>query len=341
VPQSSATVAASFTVLDVSGTGTQPQGTVAKAIEMCRKSLNMAKQQQAAPPLTSAPFAQRDMRQSERKFHQASREGQTHVPHINFHGAMAQGMGPVHIPAVQEACQNCISNAALRPTFESQCKVIASLEEELSRLRLQRDEQLAESAREHDKLMREIDNAQKQYREDVLSHSQQQKELQRLRTLMRFSQLKRDSDKLQETYQRVDALENELRKVMREGPRADAEELRRLRSLKQFVRSLRLENVPADLLPPLPESKQSEPAAVLQSDSDVSFSTITARMQQYLERRRRVQEAQENSARSPPGPTSQVPSVRNPPRDALQQFRIRPTTAPSRSKGVARSAVQA
>ncbi|CUG86949.1 Hypothetical protein, putative, partial [Bodo saltans] len=62
----------------------------------------------------------------------------------------------------------------------------------------------------------------------------------RLRTLMRFSQLKRDSDKLQETFVRIDELENRLRQVHAQHQRdaLDREDLRRLRIVELQVKKV-------------------------------------------------------------------------------------------------------
>jgi hypothetical protein len=274
------------------------------------------------------------------------------------------------------------------PAWKAQLQIIASLEAENTILRRQRDEQLAHAQKEHERLLQEVEEARDKLEEGSAHWSEKQKELNRLRVLMRFSQLKRDSDKLQETYKRVDELENLLRRSHQNDQRSaiDRDDLKRLKLLEIHTAAVfdgvaPVSSIPPHLLrrthqssvvssqaaaapaasvparsavvrpstaklsrpstpssiptepqtggssgkvpdssissgaplrsastgPSAPAAQENEtvvarseptaaglpeqpPPAAPASDADVSFSTITERMQQYLERRKRQKE---------------------------------------------------
>ena len=261
--------------------------------------------------------------------------------------------------------------------WKAQLQIIASLEAENTILRRQRDDQLAHANKEQERLLQEVEDARDKLEEGSAHWNEKQKELNRLRVLMRFSQLKRDSDKLQETYKRVDELENLLRRSHQSDQRnaIDRDDLKRLKLLEMHVTAVydgaaTMSSIPPQLLrrtaasgvtnahplasgsgpsasqpsksavvrpstaklsrpstptiatdpvvakladerPSAPQSPlretssrpldstaekvdQPSPAAAaapaVVAEADVSFSTITERMQQYLERRKRQKE---------------------------------------------------
>lgn len=132
------------------------------------------------------------------------------------------------------------SSASLREAMDAQQEIIQCLEKENTILRRQRDDQVTSNAKEHQRLMQELEDTQQTLDEKGADWHEKQKELNRLRTLMRFSQLKRDSDKLQETFVRIDELENRLRQVHAQHQRdaLDREDLRRLRIVELQVKKV-------------------------------------------------------------------------------------------------------
>lgn len=118
-------------------------------------------------------------------------------------------------------------------------EIINSLEREVAVLRRQRDENLRETQSQLSQMFAELEDAQSKMDESTAEWEAKNKELNRLRTLMRFSQLKRDSDKLHETYARVDELESRLRKYQQASYREtlDRQELRRLKMLEAHCRA--------------------------------------------------------------------------------------------------------
>lgn len=143
-----------------------------------------------------------------------------------------------HPSAVKET--RIESNPANSILLKSQQAIISSLEAEVMRLRQERDFALGDSQMQLSKLVQELEEARDRLGESSAEWADKSKELNRLRTLMKFSQLKRDSDKLQETYARVDELETLLRRQQSVTARTefDREEYQRLRYLETHVRSL-------------------------------------------------------------------------------------------------------
>lgn len=165
--------------------------------------------------------------------------------------------------------------------IEAQCEIIKSLEKENTLLRAQRDEAHAQSQREHQRLMQELDEAHQTLDVQGAGWNEKQKELNRLRTLMRFSQLKRDSDKLQETYARLDELENKLRQLHAEHHREalERDDLQRLRVIEMQLKKLLRGEIPWSAFPKellYASSKQAQDVARASAPQPQPLSSCAA-----------------------------------------------------------------
>ena len=191
--------------------------------------------------------------------------------------------------------------------IDAQQAVIASLENEVERLRRERDDAHSNHQSRFDQLVRDLEEAKESLEESTTDWDSKMKELNRLRTLMRFSQLKQDSDRLHQANKRIDELESSVRRYQMAAQRFDKDrsEYRRLRLLDAHCNALlerngHLSEIPSHLLKSAPANAQDRnvPEAVdtrLASakevaptvpESEVSFSTIAERMQQYLAKKK-------------------------------------------------------
>jgi hypothetical protein len=127
-----------------------------------------------------------------------------------------------------------LGESSWRAALAAQEAIIQSLETENKSLRQDRDEKIRLGQQEHKRLMEELEEAQTTLDENSAEWQEKQRELNRLRTLMRFSQLKRDSDRLQEMYKRLDELENTIRHhhAAQRSIAMDQDDLQRLRSVE-------------------------------------------------------------------------------------------------------------
>ena len=127
---------------------------------------------------------------------------------------------------------------------------LALLEFDVHRLKKERDDAVRSRQTEIDSLEGELEKVHQRMDETSEEWAQKQRELNRLRILMRFSQLKKDSDKLVDTYRRVDTLEAEVRRLQQRVRMDDSlqTDLRRLRLLEAHCLSI-LENQHRDADP--------------------------------------------------------------------------------------------
>jgi hypothetical protein len=171
----------------------------------------------------------------------------------------------------------------LNQQLSGQKLVISSLEREVERLRQERDATHQQKQQELDKLVRELEETKESFDQSSSAWDDKMKELNRLRTILRFSQLKADSDKLQGAYKKMDELENTLRKYQMASQRADRDrsEFRRLRMLDAHCKALidrggSLQEIPPHLLQVTPAALTPPfslaAAAQLQASSPASPS---------------------------------------------------------------------